>query len=137
MYGRNVMSTSLLEVSLLGVGTVLRLERDAWSMVKRLRQATNEYAPPLHPQVFFLYSKVLVTLLRSKHHHLPSWYFTEWSRDPLIIGNLVCTLTHTCFALYNMTSYSYHVSRTNSANSDGTSNISVLRVRACFPWLAT
>ena len=47
MYGRNVMSTSLLEVSLLGVGTVLRLERDAWSMVKRLRQATNEYAPPV------------------------------------------------------------------------------------------
>ena len=35
----------MLEVSLLGVGTVLRLERDAWSMVKRLRQATNEYAP--------------------------------------------------------------------------------------------
>ena len=30
---------------------MLRLERDAWSMVKRLRQATNEYAPaPL--QVF-------------------------------------------------------------------------------------
>ncbi|CAM9127637.1 unnamed protein product, partial [Sphacelaria rigidula] len=24
----------------------LRLERDAWSMVTRLRQATNEYAPP-------------------------------------------------------------------------------------------
>ena len=45
-HGRNVMSTELLEVSLLGVGTVLRLERDAWSMVKRLRQATNEYAPP-------------------------------------------------------------------------------------------
>ena len=45
VYGRNVMSTSLLEVSLLRVGTVLRLERDAWSMVKRLRQATNEYAP--------------------------------------------------------------------------------------------
>ena len=40
------MSTALLEVSLLGVGTVLRLERDAWSVVKRLRQATNEYAPP-------------------------------------------------------------------------------------------
>ena len=33
-------------VSLLGIGTVLRLERDVWSMVKRLRQATNEYAPP-------------------------------------------------------------------------------------------
>ena len=46
VYGRGVLSTSMLEVSLLGVGTVLRLERDAWSMVKRLRQATNEYAPP-------------------------------------------------------------------------------------------
>ena len=30
----NVMNAQLLEVSLLGVGTVLRLERDAWSMVK-------------------------------------------------------------------------------------------------------
>ena len=30
----NVMSAQTLEVSLLGVGTVLRLERNAWSMVK-------------------------------------------------------------------------------------------------------
>ena len=37
----------MLEVSLVGVGAVLRLERDAWSMVKRLRQATCEYAPRL------------------------------------------------------------------------------------------
>ena len=36
------MSAQLLEVSLIGVGTVLRLERDAWSMAKRSRQATNE-----------------------------------------------------------------------------------------------
>ena len=28
-----IMSAQMLEVSLLGVGTVLRLERDAWSMV--------------------------------------------------------------------------------------------------------
>ena len=42
----------MLEVSLLGVGTVLRLERDAWSMVKRPRQATNEYAPS-PPRSFF------------------------------------------------------------------------------------
>ena len=27
---KNVMSTQMLEVSLVGVGTVLRLERDAW-----------------------------------------------------------------------------------------------------------
>ena len=40
------MSAKMLEVSLLRVETVLRLERDAWPMVKRLRQATNEYAPP-------------------------------------------------------------------------------------------
>ena len=38
------MSAQMLEVSLLGVGTVLHLEKDAWSMVKRLRQATNECA---------------------------------------------------------------------------------------------
>ena len=45
MYGKNVMSAQMLELSLLGVGTVLRLERDAWSMVKWLRQAANEYPP--------------------------------------------------------------------------------------------
>ena len=31
----------MLEVSLSGVGTVLRLECDAWSTLKCLRQATN------------------------------------------------------------------------------------------------
>ena len=30
----SVVSAQMLEVSLLGVGTVLRLERDAWLMVK-------------------------------------------------------------------------------------------------------
>lgn len=34
MFGRNVMSTEELGVSLLRVGTVLRLERIAGSMVK-------------------------------------------------------------------------------------------------------
>ena len=43
-----VLSAQMLEVSLSGVGTVLRLERDARSMVKRLRQATNEYAPSMN-----------------------------------------------------------------------------------------
>ena len=33
-YGKNVMSAQMLEVSLLGAGTVPRLDRDAWSMVK-------------------------------------------------------------------------------------------------------
>ena len=32
--GKNVMGAQMLEVSLLEVGTVLRLERDAWSTVK-------------------------------------------------------------------------------------------------------
>ena len=35
----------MLGGSLLGVGTVLRLDRDAWSVVKRLKPTTNEYAP--------------------------------------------------------------------------------------------
>ena len=46
LYGNNVMSAQMLEVSLLGVGTVLCLGRDAWSMVKLLRQAANECPPP-------------------------------------------------------------------------------------------
>ena len=33
-YERNVLSAQKLEVSLLGAGTVLHLERDAWSMAK-------------------------------------------------------------------------------------------------------
>ena len=41
------MSAQMLEASTSGVATVLRLERDAWSMGKLRRQATNEYA--LHP----------------------------------------------------------------------------------------
>ena len=40
-------SSSMLEV--LEVGTVLHLEREAWSMVKFLKQATNEYTPPPTP----------------------------------------------------------------------------------------
>ena len=32
--GKNVVSAQMLEVSLLGVGKMLFLERDAWSMVK-------------------------------------------------------------------------------------------------------
>ena len=39
----------MLEVSLLGVGTVLRLERDSWSIIVKLRrQATYEYTLPPH-----------------------------------------------------------------------------------------
>ena len=42
---KNVVSAQMLEMSITGVWTVLRLERDTWSMVTRLRQATNEYPP--------------------------------------------------------------------------------------------
>ena len=48
------MSAQMLEVSQVGVGTVLRLERDAWSMVTLLRQAKIEYAPPTFLRLFFL-----------------------------------------------------------------------------------
>ena len=37
------MSAEMLEVRLLGAGTVLRLERDALSMVRLLRQETHEH----------------------------------------------------------------------------------------------
>ena len=39
--GRNVPSAQTLEVSLIGVGTVFRLERDARSMARRLGHATQ------------------------------------------------------------------------------------------------
>ena len=52
------MNTQMLEVSLLGVGTVLRLERNAPSMVKGPRQATNEYAPP--PFICIMYFEVYI-----------------------------------------------------------------------------
>ena len=42
-YGRNVVSTELLKVSLLEVGTVLRLERDAWSMVMMSRSLPSDW----------------------------------------------------------------------------------------------
>ena len=45
IWGKNVLSAQKLKGSLLGVGTVLCLERDACSIVKILRQATNEYPP--------------------------------------------------------------------------------------------
>ena len=40
------MSTQMLGMSPILVGTVLRLERDASLMAKCRRQATNEYPPP-------------------------------------------------------------------------------------------
>ena len=48
------MSAQALEVSLVGVGMVFRLEQDAWSMAKRLhgKQATHEYRLPF--SLFFL-----------------------------------------------------------------------------------
>ena len=45
-HGKNEMSAEML-VSMLGAGTVLRLERDVWSMAKGLRQARNKCVPPL------------------------------------------------------------------------------------------
>ena len=45
--GIGVRWAQMLEVILLGEGTALLLERDAWSIVKRRRRATNEYAPLL------------------------------------------------------------------------------------------
>ena len=42
IYGKSVMSAQMLELSLLGVGAVLRLERDALSMNGRMSKASNK-----------------------------------------------------------------------------------------------
>ena len=54
----NVMSAETLDVPLTGVGTVLRLERDAWSMVTRRMPSTNEH--PAHPLLFVIFSQLSV-----------------------------------------------------------------------------
>ena len=41
IYGRSVMSAQMLEVSLSGVATVLRLERNAWSMVQTTKASSR------------------------------------------------------------------------------------------------
>ena len=46
MYGAKTWWSPKCWRCLWGVGTVLRLERDAWSMGKWLRQAANDYAAP-------------------------------------------------------------------------------------------
>ena len=46
IHGKNVMSAQILEMSPSGLGTVVRLERDAWSMVIRLRPCMTMSTPP-------------------------------------------------------------------------------------------
>ena len=41
------MSAQMLEMSLLGVGTVLRLQIDAWSMAKMTKASNKRERPPL------------------------------------------------------------------------------------------
>ena len=48
IHRRSVISD---QMSLLGVGTVLHLERVAWSLVKWLRQETDEYHPTPPPRL--------------------------------------------------------------------------------------
>ena len=45
----------MLGMSLLGVGTVLRLDWDAWSITKRPRQATIEYPSPDNNYYYYYY----------------------------------------------------------------------------------
>ena len=46
-----VLVAQVLEVSLLEAKMMLRLERDAWSMIKGAEKTTNEYPLPLPPSL--------------------------------------------------------------------------------------
>ena len=48
---QNVVSSQMLEVSLLEVGTVLSLERKSWSVVQRPRKKQQASTPPPLPVV--------------------------------------------------------------------------------------
>lgn len=51
MHERKVVGAQMLEESLSGVGTLVRcLERDVWSLVKRFREATDQYPPSPSPR---------------------------------------------------------------------------------------
>ena len=78
LYGKSVMSAQMFEVSLLGVGAVLRL--DAWPMAKRLRPATHEYTPPV-PAVALVMQHLLLSRM------WPTNGAPQWKRDLL---NIVC-----------------------------------------------
>ena len=58
------MSAQLLEVSLSEVGTVLRLERDARSMVK-MTKASNKVSTPLSPGLPALFVHIYTTISRN------------------------------------------------------------------------
>ena len=57
------MSVNLLEVPLLGVGMVLPLERDAWSMASGKQQMSAIPLPPLLPRavLFVLYLRLEIS----------------------------------------------------------------------------
>ena len=73
------MSTQALEGSLLGVGTVLRLERDAWSKVQGLRQATNQYATPHPLPTSCSPRRPSPDACGSQHATEEAWVRLEWS----------------------------------------------------------
>ena len=58
---------------------VLRLQRDAWLIVKRLKQATNEYPPPPPPLRLALCSKLV-----SMKYTIFSWTFTNPTGSTII-----------------------------------------------------
>ena len=71
----------MLEVSLSEVGTMLRLEMGAWSMVKWLRQATIEYALLLPPSSILGGSKRQLRLGSIGTHRRPT--FTVFIQMPV------------------------------------------------------
>ena len=108
IYGKNVMSARMLEVSLLGVGTVLRLERDAWSMVKWLRQATNEY--PHHRKwgvISRIFGKYILPWMRNFYFFHRSGYKLAKTKYTIAPPPKKCISYKICYS----TTSSIHIER--------------------------
>ena len=118
IYGRSAMNAHMLEVSLLAVGTVLRLERDARSMVKMTREINKRVRPPLpppNPPIFVTFGVFLFCFFCPDYLEvifrpfpiliqIPNRLFLIFlpTHFPIFVAHVYCSTTH---LVYNTFSY--------------------------------
>ena len=86
---RHNRSAQLLEGSVLRVGTMHRLDRDAWSMVKLRRQATNEPPPPPSPPYFGQVVVLGLCILSAYLIRRNRFYYLPESAAAILVGVVV------------------------------------------------